>query len=464
MVSAAVSSAAHNGRGAALGLGLRQRAGARSAPTTSSDGMRRILRSASSSRSYRAALPSGRPLRRRNGGASLGRVLSSLPLAAEGLRHISGSRGVVPEAELTFLLAGGRERRSQTEDRMRALAQRVSASALRSEMDRHRARLVLGRRAHDLGLTRDGFNADLAELRARAETRGLIFDLLTRHVTDNLERRGIEALPLKGVALATSAHGGIGTRLFDDIDILVRPEQMKATLAVLRELGYERDGDLRSSVHATVRAASPATPPVEVHWRVHWYGDRFASCLLAESSRDAEGLRSSSPAATLAALLLFYAKDGFAGLRLAIDIAAYADAAGSAVTGAGVLEYARHDPLIRRALLTALWVAQETVGLELGVELPPLDWRAREAARLQNWSLWGDPDQIRATVRLVDALLAPPGRAREFARARLRPFRSRRENVVYAFKTLIRWCPALAATTGGRTPHPLPVERDASFG
>jgi hypothetical protein len=364
---------------------------------------------------------------------------------------------VTPAVELTWLLAGTAERRADAAARIEALGSRVQPDALAAEMDRQRSRLILGERARQLGITSPAFDADLAAFRHWADLRAMLFEGLTRRAAQQLESDGIPALPLKGTALAASAHGEPSARTSGDIDLLVAREQLADAVAALAGLGYEPDpGEARSAVHVGLKPDDPTMPRIEVHWRVHWYGDAFAHRMLAESQIAPNGLRQATPTATLTALLLFYAKDGLAGLRLPIDITAFFERHRTLVTGTGVLAQADHDPEIYPALVTAASVARDVVGLDLGGSLPRLTGREDRAARLANWSLRGGADQTRATVRLVDALLAPRGTEVRFVRNRLRPFRNPAENAIYVSKTLLRWIPALASTRHRRRPQELP--------
>jgi hypothetical protein len=364
---------------------------------------------------------------------------------------------VAPAAELMLLLAGTAERRAAMTSRIVALGRDLSPEVMTAEMDRQRSRLVLGERARQLGLTSSQFDAELAEVRQWAAMRAMLFDGLTLQAVTCLEGTGVPALPLKGTSLAASAHGDPSARTSEDIDLLVPERQLGDAVAALAALGYEPDpSDPRSAVHTVLRPADRAAPRLEIHWRVHWYGDRFAARMLAESRLGADGVREAPPAATLIALLLFYAKDGFTGLRLPIDIAGFADRHQGELTPSDVLGYAESDPEIQPAVAAALAVARELVGLDLGLPAPRLSARQERAARLANWPLEGGADQTRATVRLVDALLAPEGTGIRFARNRLRPFRRPWENLLYVVKTGVRWLPALASIRRGRRAHELP--------
>jgi hypothetical protein len=122
--------------------------------------------------------------------------------------------------------------------------------------------------------------------------------------------------------------------------------------------------------------------------------------------------------------------------------------------------HAEHDPEVRAAVFAALAAARDIVGLDTA-ELPRLTPREDRATRLTNWSLSGDGDQLRATVRLVDALLAPDGSRGRFARMRLCPFEGLGANALYVSKTLLRWLPAFASTRGGRRAYELPAREPA---
>src|SRR5205814_8803590 len=100
----------------------------------------------------------------------------------------------------------------------------------------------------------------------------------------------------------------------------VAPEHLKRAVEVVRELGYARPTDYVDSsglplLHFALVHERDELPPVELHWRIHWYETRFArERLLAPDG--APDWRP-APVDELAALLLFYARDGFTGLRQA---------------------------------------------------------------------------------------------------------------------------------------------------
>src|SRR6201999_2782545 len=78
-------------------------------------------------------------------------------------------------------------------------------------------------------------------------------------------------------------------------------------------------------------------PPVELHWRIHWYERNFAVERLLPPASPASPDWCPEPVDELAALLLFYARDGFIDLRLATDLGAWWDVRGAGVE-VGALE------------------------------------------------------------------------------------------------------------------------------
>jgi ABC-type multidrug transport system fused ATPase/permease subunit len=170
-----------------------------------------------------------------------------------------------------------------------------------------------------------------------------------------------------------------------------------------------------------------------------------------------DGLRRLDPFDELPALLLFYARDGFARLRLAADIAAWWDRYRSSEAIAALKDHIERHPRLARPWCTALAVAVGIAGLPDATLTPRMrkhGRRAMLAARLANWDLRGDPDQIIANVTLVDGLPAPPGGVPAFARRRLTAHQAPAQNVV---KTIMRYALALPQLRRGRSWSPLPA-------
>ncbi len=100
--------------------------------------------------------------------------------------------------------------------------------------------------------------------------------LLFRELEDVLRRLTAESVPvilLKGAALAEAIYGNAAVRPMGDMDLLVRREDVPATLRVLAALGYEtghaetRSGDtITYENEVLLSKQGHAEAPIEVHW------------------------------------------------------------------------------------------------------------------------------------------------------------------------------------------------------
>jgi hypothetical protein len=91
----------------------------------------------------------------------------------------------------------------------------------------------------------------------------------TTVVLDALATRGIDALVLKGAALAHTLYPEPWLRTRGDTDLLVRPADRRAAFGVLEQLGYRpgasAGGDVASSEASFTRDGAPL--PLDLHWR-----------------------------------------------------------------------------------------------------------------------------------------------------------------------------------------------------
>ncbi len=277
-------------------------------------------------------------------------------------------------------------------DRVAALAAGVDTVALRGELERRRLLPLLGGRLCALAPMPAEFCSAVESARTLARAVGLARQMETEWV---LETVGVPALPLKGTTLAQDAHGDLGLRSSSDIDVLVAREDLPAAVERLRSHGYLTQDEDLPALH--VLMYRPGRVHVELHWRVHWYETEFARELLANPD----------VAHTGASLLLFYARDGFHGLRLAADVAAWHDRH----EADGLLdELALRHPGLARTWSAAALAAERIVGVPATSWLSSdagLDRRARLAVRLANPAEIGVAAQRAADILLVDLLLSP---------------------------------------------------------
>ena len=352
------------------------------------------------------------------------------------------------ERELTLALVRLTGRASpERRDEVRRLAREADADRLIELLTRTRLLSTLGPL-----LASDPEVAQLQEvtdLSQRALTvsraRGLMHLGLTGRITAALAEEGIAVLPLKGATLASALFGDVGRRKAADIDLLVRPEDLDGAAAVICGLGWHlapgETPSVRPRLHRVLKHET--YPPVELHWRVHWYESEYAERVLDRARPGEDGwLRATLPD-ELAFLLLFLARDGFAGLRQAVDVIAWWGVFGDDRIAAEVRAIAGRHPALEPALATAAEFAEGLGALPSGVLLGgprPRSARRTAALRLSNPWLRGSRQQIDACVSLVDGLLNPPGELGAYVRRQILP----------PDETLIRRDPELAGRPGRR--------------
>ena len=336
-------------------------------------------------------------------------------------------RTATAEEELLLLLCGTAERRRRTRDRIVALAGSTDSEVLAALMARQLLFPLLGSRLVEAAPEQvtPALTERLEEALGLARWRGVQVELLALQLQADLDRAGIPALPLKGTSLARNLYGEPGMRITQDIDILVNTEDLDRAMQTLSRRGYRRSNspyDDYSRLHLGFRHERSELPPVELHWRVHWYEDAFSRAMLERSEPAPEGRRA-RPADELAALLLFFSRDGLMGLRLATDVAAWWDAHGKS-EGAPILDPVLEEaPDLRDALAAAAAGLERLVGVRADavVSSRPAGWRSRTAVRMANWTVTGGLDQIGANLTLVDWLLAPRAGGWSFVRRVLIP-------------------------------------------
>jgi Uncharacterised nucleotidyltransferase len=388
-------------------------------------------------------------------------------------------RTVTAEEELLLLLCGTAERRQRIGDRIVALARRADLDLLAALMARQLLFPLLGTRLVEAAPEQvtPTLKRRLDRALDLARRRGAQVELLALQLQADLDRAGILALPLKGTSLARNLYGDPGLRITQDIDILVGADDLDRAAGVLGHRGYRRsDGayDNPGRLHLGLRHERSELPPVEVHWRIHWYENAFSRAMLERSEPAPEGRRARS-ADELAALLLFFSRDGLMGVRLAADVAAWWDAYGSS-GGAPVLDQVCVEaPDLRDALSAAAVGLERLVGVRAEAIVPsrPARWRSRTAIRMANWTVTGNLDQIGANLTLVDWLLAPPGGGWSFVRRVLIPpsaqisamyglspsavWRRAFWRLAHCPKLLVRYLIALWKVRRGRSWTPVPA-------
>ena len=392
---------------------------------------------------------------------------------------------VSPEAELALLLTGTSAMRERMRARIAELADNIDEDAFVAFLRDQRMVLLGGKRFAELAPHASSARLEtlMAHAQANARVGAMVFAAASRHMTDSLETEGVPAVELKGAALAEDLHGDAALRAYADIDVLVPGGRLDDAVAIACRLGWREaaigSADRRPILHRLLEHPEGALPVLEIHWRVHWYETRFAAAMLGRS-RVVDRVRRLEPIDQFAALLLFYARDGFTGLRLAADIGAWWDRYGDADTPRDLERLVVEHPELAEAWRVALTTVSPVVGLPttaISAVLHPRTRRGALACRMRNWDLRGDVDQINANVTLVDGLLSPRLQLGAFLRrhvilpqlelsktygvapdSRLRVARWR---AWHAAKMIVRYVLGLARLTGGRSWSPLPASLES---
>jgi hypothetical protein len=385
---------------------------------------------------------------------------------------------VRPEDELLLLAIGAPARLEAAANRARSLAERVRWDVLEAACVRQRLLPLVAKRLAPYVDAPAPFE-ERARLSASTERNAnRAGKLVMTRVFAELERDGVRAMPLKGPVLAQNLYGDGGLRSFGDLDLLVTARDLAPATAAVRRLGYRDDGRTHMVgglplLH--VRHVHPdRLPDVEVHWRIHWYEERFAAAMLQAARADADGWLRPRPAEELASLLLFYARDGLAGLRLLADIVQWWERRSSGLACGDLDRLARSYPPLEKSLATAAAATCRLGGVPLGATLP-CGGGCRRALRVADWPLTSSDSQLRADALLVDLLLAPPtGRCAALRRSIVLPLAVVRTwnpggshapvaRVVaraaeHAARVVRRWAISLWRTRRGKWRHPLPNE------
>jgi hypothetical protein len=375
-------------------------------------------------------------------------------------------------------MCGTRTTREDRKDEANELLDRIDSSRLILLMDRLRLGGLVGRRLLDVGPRLDPWLE--AQIGARIESArrdGTAHELISLAILAKLEQAGIRALGLKGSILARQVYDDPGARTAGDIDILVAAADLDQAIEVVEQMGWRHQRQDSRATHLPVlheTLARPELPCVELHWRVHWYETQFAADALARAERPGPHQPLVMRAADgLAALMLFYARDGFFGLRLAADVAAWWDRRCDGVDPDVLIDpVATAYPGLGGPLEVARPLLRDLVGVATRAE--PAGVRRRLAGALATPFADLDPAQILANASLVDLLLAPPGQLGDAVGRELqkipddleRPLRVQDglsaylERSEHSLRVLRRWAmallPAIARVRpGGRAPEGL---------
>jgi hypothetical protein len=327
--------------------------------------------------------------------------------------------------------AGCASRRETMGVQAGALIEQVDFDALERTLRARRLLATLGPRIVALAGEQSpaSFCAAVEQSLQAGRRQASMFQLLAGRTIELLCEQEIAVAMLKGPALSHAIYGDQGRRLSGDIDLLVAPGHLARAVEIVRALGYREPADHVGRdglplLHHTLVHESGELPTIELHWRVHWYERRFAAeqLLPARASDSASWRAPAGP--ELLSLLLFYARDGFTGLRLACDIGAWWDSHGAHLDPGAAAKLLERYPQLSRAVRAGAAAAERIVGAPLPSMLGTSarsGLRGAAAVHLANPNPSCSQSQLFADIGLVDGLLAPPGGLGAFARRQLVP-------------------------------------------
>jgi hypothetical protein len=341
------------------------------------------------------------------------------------------SRGPRTEDQLILLSAGTAARRHATREQAEELGGLVDWSLVAELLRKRRLLSLLGPRLVELVGDHAGkeFSIMVTQAVGTGRRQGAFLQMITELVMAALTDAGICCTPLKGPALSEALYGDPGRRSSSDIDLLVAQERLHDAVEVVRELGYQVPTDYTDEcglplLHFALMHERNQLPPVELHWRIHWYERSFAGERLLAPRDELAGAWRPAPIDELTALLLFYARDGFFNLRHAADLGAWWDSCGARLRPGALDEEISAYPALAYVLAVAAKAAERTVGLPLdrltdrGARLTT---RGRIAVRLPAPYPRVSQPQLYAHIGLIDGLLAPPGGFKAFVRRQVLP-------------------------------------------
>lgn len=320
-----------------------------------------------------------------------------------------------PERRLILLSAGTAERREARADEMRALAATVDWERMAHGLRSRHLLASLGPRLVPLADEAE-FAAAVDDALEAGRRQSAFLQLVARSAVGALADNGIRAATLKGPDLGEAIWGDPGRRLSGDVDLLVPAADLDRAVAVVRGLGYGAPADRIEAnglplLHFALLHESGELPPIELHWRIHWYETAFAGERLLPPSIDAAPDWRPAPADQLAALLLYYARDGFLDLRLAADLGACWDTFGGELAPGALDAVGAAYPALAPPVRAGALAAEHVVGLP-GARLlqgsRPSRARERLAIRFADPFPSVSEKQAYAEMSLVDGLLAPP--------------------------------------------------------
>ena len=130
---------------------------------------------------------------------------------------------------------------------------------------------TLLREHHDMP---HGFMVEIRKDYFSTAARNTLIYSAFKNVIEAFNKNGIDAIAMKGIALAELIYQDIGLRGMSDVDLLIRKEDIKRANDALEDMGYYAvdlsrfDGSDNYLTTCDYRSENPLHPSFHVHWHI----------------------------------------------------------------------------------------------------------------------------------------------------------------------------------------------------
>jgi hypothetical protein len=124
------------------------------------------------------------------------------------------------------------------------------------------------------GLLGPAVRSGLHSMRNKVRHDNLVLLARAQQALDLLAVAGVTPIALKGLDLLHRVYDGFDQRTLTDVDLLIRPGELRPAVAALQSAGWtppadpERTNYIRSSHHLPLRSPGPVHVEFELHWNL----------------------------------------------------------------------------------------------------------------------------------------------------------------------------------------------------
>jgi hypothetical protein len=208
--------------------------------------------------------------------------------------------------------------------------------------------------------------------------QNLLFKRESDTILQQFEYQGIPVIPLKGTRFAERYFGHFAARGTSDIDVLIRPCDIKRAIDCVKALGYtEHKEERRSNNHCSFTKRSPQAAfslSVELHWSLEKdYASDLDHDRIWQGAEPVNGflhVKELSPVDTFYYICLHGARHQMDSVKYFIDIVQLIERIGDELDISGLLLQAAKDRTLRRMLYALQTVYRQFPHLSVFKPLP----------------------------------------------------------------------------------------------